>query len=1148
MVARRSVQALFGKVLACVLAACLVAAYLPLSAFAEDDGETIQTLEGTVSCGNGWTLAYTATSEDGSTWEASITGPEATGSGTLAIPSSISLSNGSMATVTDLAEAAFKQCEELTAVTLPDTLVTLGKDALRETSITTISIPASVAYIPMRCFWSCASLESIEFEGSTMEFLGYAAFRSCTSLTSISVPALRGSTYVSERYTGDSGALSEWRIGINCFAKCENLTLIVFEAGGDDYYLKAGLNQFDDSAGGALTLVSYVSHTNDKVFEKFTEQTGGTAYLALRYYESQEACEADEYGESAVYTALYQYGSTLYNDIYDASASASSLYGTEGSLPTLASGTVWGVAERALESTTTTLVNTECLYPVARENLDYGWVSCPAMIADAALEKDETSNSAIVFLSEDGIADLSDMKAYAADGTALEESLYELVYLCTNSEGLYGNTTYSYELVYAGDVWEEGEYMVYADGVEGTASEGTTTGTESSSSPTGKLGATFDVGTYTAAVTSYTSTERTDVLGRTSLLTNGYLSSAPEFSVIARADSWQDCLIACGMAAVGGGQAVYIETGDDAETSDYAFSALASSDKVYVLGDEDTYGEDVWERITSAMGKTPSSLLVTDLDDAEELSLAVYEGVVSLSSKYDYEWGDVAIVCSSTQSLASSAIATYAYLGACPVFMTGEDGTLSEQALADLAGADDDGNALFEKVVVAGPEGYVPETTVEAIEALGLEVQRVADEDNACECSLEVASAINADFGETCASTDIAVVASGSDPVYACAGAQLAAQAGGTLAVVSSSADVKGLVASLDEAVGHNMTAVYLVGDVSGIDEALAASGSSSCSALFTSLWSSVGETSIAVGDTIEHAGVLYEVDGEGSVGYAGLAEEALEALEWGPFECDGTAYDPGELTAGVVADVAKLRSATVSTASIAAGLFAGCATLESVTTSASSVGASAFRGCTALTSARLTATGLKTIPAGCFSGCGKLASVTIASTALTGVGSKAFRGCKKLKSISLKSAKLTSIGASAFAGCSALKKATVKSKRLKTIGASAFKGCGKLTSVTLASTALTSIGSKAFRGCGKLKSLNLKSTKLKKIGASAFQGCKKLKTLTLKTKKLKSVGKDALKGTTKSLTVKVPKAKVKKYTKLLQKRGLKKKAKVKAV
>ena len=1177
---------MFSRVLACVLSACLVAAYLPLAAFADDDEETTQTLEGTVSCGNGWTLAYTATSEDGATWEASVTGPESTGSGTLSIPSTISLSNGSSATVTDLAEAAFKQCEELTAVTLPDTLVTLGKDALRQTSITTITIPASVAYIPMRCFWSCASLESIEFEGSTMEFLGYAAFRSCTSLESISVPALRGSTYIDERYTGDSGALSEWRIGTNCFAKCESLTLIVFEAGGDEYYLKAGLNQFDDSAGGALTLVSYVSHTNDKVFEKFNEHTGGTAYLALRYYASQEACEADEYGENAAYTALYQYGSTIYDDIYDAEASASYLYGTEGSLPTLASGMAWGVAERVMEGTTTTLVNTECIYPVQRENLDYGWVSCPAMIAAEGLEMNETSNYAIVYLSPEGIADLSDMKAYAADGTALDESLYELIYINTNSEGNFGNTVYTYEQVYAGEVWEAGDYMVYADGVEGTASEGTTTGTESSSSPTGKLGASFEVGAYTAAVTSYTGTDRSNALGRTELLTSSAISDAPTFSVIARADSWQDCLIACGMAAMGGGQAVYLETGDTSETSDYVLSSLTTSDKVYVLGDEDTYGEEMWTRITEVMGKTASSLPVSDLDDAEGLSLSVYANMLSLSQNndYDYAWGDVAIVCSSTQSLASTAIAQYAYLGAYPVFMTASDGSLSAEALGYLQ------SGGFTKVVVAGPESYVPASTVAAIQAAGLTVERVAAASSAYEASLEVAELVADEFGG--ANADYLVAASAADPAYVCAAAQLAAQRGGMVVPVASSADVKQAVAYADEAVGRQMTAVVLVGDFTAVEEALAAAGSSTAAELFTSLWSSTESTAIAAGDTIEHGGVLYEVTGAGSVSYVGFAEEALEALEWGAFECDGTTYDPGELTSEVVTGNTTLRYVSAELTSVPAGMFAGCTALESVditatsigasafagctaltgiTTAATSIGASAFSGCTALASAKLTASGLKTIPASCFSGCSKLTTVTIASTALTGVGSKAFYGCKKLKSVSLKSAKLTSIGASAFAGCSAMTKAAVSSKKLKTIGASAFSGCSKLATVTLASTALTSVGSKAFYSCKKLKSLNLKSAKLKTIGVSAFQGCsamtkltvsstaltkvgakalygcKKLKTLTLKTKKLKTVGKSALKGTTKSLTVKVPKAKVKKYTKLLQKRGLNKKAKVKA-
>lgn len=95
-------------------------------------------------------------------------------------------------------------------------------------------------------------------------------------------------------------------------------------------------------------------------------------------------------------------------------------------------------------------------------------------------------------------------------------------------------------------------------------------------------------------------------------------------------------------------------------------------------------------------------------------------------------------------------------------------------------------------------------------------------------------------------------------------------------------------------------------------------------------------------------------------------------------------------------------------------------------------------------------------------------------------------------------------------------------------------------------------IGKSAFAGCKKLKSVTIGKS-VSKIGAKAFYGCKELKSINIKTKKLtaKKVGKNAFKGVGskyyKKVAVKVPSKKyVKKYKKMLQSRGLSKKAKIK--
>ncbi len=82
----------------------------------------------------------------------------------------------------------------------------------------------------------------------------------------------------------------------------------------------------------------------------------------------------------------------------------------------------------------------------------------------------------------------------------------------------------------------------------------------------------------------------------------------------------------------------------------------------------------------------------------------------------------------------------------------------------------------------------------------------------------------------------------------------------------------------------------------------------------------------------------------------------------------------------------------------------------------------------------------------------------------------------------------------------------------------------------------VTSIGKKAFMGCKKLKYVRLGSN-IKKIESKAFYHDKKLKKVTIKSKKLKAVDKNALKGIGKKAVIRVPKSKMKAYRKLLGKK-----------
>ena len=127
------------------------------------------------------------------------------------------------------------------------------------------------------------------------------------------------------------------------------------------------------------------------------------------------------------------------------------------------------------------------------------------------------------------------------------------------------------------------------------------------------------------------------------------------------------------------------------------------------------------------------------------------------------------------------------------------------------------------------------------------------------------------------------------------------------------------------------------------------------------------------------------------------------------------------------------------------------------------------------------------------------------------------------------------------------------KKKTAAVVGVGGKKG-KKVTSVTIAKTVkingvtykVTKIGKNAFKGCKYLKKITIGSN-VKKIEKGAFANCRKLASINMKKANgITSIGSKAFSKINSKAKVSVPSKKLSKYTRMLKKAGLPKKAVVK--
>ena len=134
--------------------------------------------------------------------------------------------------VTTIGESAFADCNSLTSVTIPDSVMTIGDYAFLRCRLTSVTIPDSVTTIGEHAFADCNSLTNVTIPDSVTT-IGEWVFDSCSSLVSVtignSVTTIGNYAFVycSSLISVTIGN-SVTMIGDRAFDNCRNLTSIIF--------------------------------------------------------------------------------------------------------------------------------------------------------------------------------------------------------------------------------------------------------------------------------------------------------------------------------------------------------------------------------------------------------------------------------------------------------------------------------------------------------------------------------------------------------------------------------------------------------------------------------------------------------------------------------------------------------------------------------------------------------------------------------------------------------------------------------------------------------------------------------------------------------------------------------------------------------
>lgn len=167
----------------------------------------------------------------------------------------------------------FKDCAALSEWTLGPAVTEIGAEAFRGTSLVSLTIPETVGTIGEAAFRDCDSLSSISLPARQISSLESRIFQDCDALETVVIPS--GMTAIPDDMFRDSDGLKEVRlpetlvmIGDNAFSACSSLDTVILPSALE----QIGSNAFNSCALTEILIPSSVETMGFQVFGTYLSE------------------------------------------------------------------------------------------------------------------------------------------------------------------------------------------------------------------------------------------------------------------------------------------------------------------------------------------------------------------------------------------------------------------------------------------------------------------------------------------------------------------------------------------------------------------------------------------------------------------------------------------------------------------------------------------------------------------------------------------------------------------------------------------------------------------------------------------------------------------------------------------------------------